>query len=217
MVPTGETVVTNLLSDCTSPAPDSSRTPGSFQGFGRTDFSVQLKLKRLDDRRYETLITRSDGVTYLVKGVGHMAAIPHDLAHFAIEQGLGIRKGFWGSVADGAVFGSLTHVGGRRKPHAAARSKALLKENKGELTATEILVGLFNQALEEGHGPESPVLHERLSRYTWTPPGQEPRQFTDAEVAAACASWQRMLDLWQQLPTGETLELHWPEDGTGRR
>lgn len=176
-----------------------------------------LRLKRLDDRRYETFITRSDGVTFLVKGVGHMGEIPHDLAHFAVEQGLGITKGFWGSVADGAVFGSLTHVSGRRKPRAAERSKEVLRANRDELTATEILVGLFNQALEEGHGPDSPVLRERLRRYIWTPQGQQPRQFSDSEVAAVCAGWQRMFDLWQELPVGETLDLDWPEKDRRRR
>jgi len=170
-----------------------------------------LRLTRLDERRYETVITRSDGVTFHVKGVGHMSAIPHDLAHFAIEQGLRIRGGFWGSVADGAVFGSLTHVSGRRKPQAAKRSKEVLKANKGELTETEILVGLFNQAIEEGLGAESPELRDRLRRYTWTAPGRTPRQFTEAEIAAACAGWRRMLELWQELSVGGTLELVWPE------
>lgn len=56
--------------------------------------SMLLRLTRIDERRYETEITHSDGVTYHVKGVGHMSAIPHDLAHFAIEQGLRIRGGF---------------------------------------------------------------------------------------------------------------------------
>jgi hypothetical protein len=175
-----------------------------------------MRLIRLDERRYETVITRPDGVTYHVKGVGHMSAIPHDLAHFAIEQALRIRQGFWGSVADGAVFGSLTHVSGRRKPRAAERSKQVLKANKDHLTETEILVGLFNQALEEGLGPESPVLRERLRRYIWTPPGHQARQFTDAEIAAACAGWRRMLELWQQLPVGETLELVWPDPDRSR-
>ncbi len=177
---------------------------------------MRLRLTRLDERRYETVITRSDGVTYHVKGVGHMAAIPHDLAHFAIERGLGIRRGFWGSVADGAVFGSLTHVSGRRRPRAAERSKQVLKANKDQLTETEILVGLFNQALEEGLGPESPELLYRLRRYIWMPPGQQARHFTDAEIAAACTGWRRMLKLWQRLPVGETLELLWPETGSAR-
>lgn len=176
-----------------------------------------LRLTRLDERRYETVITRSDGVTYHVKGVGHMAAIPHDLAHFAIEQALQIEQGFWGSVADGAVFGSLTHVSGRRKPHATERSRQVLKANKDILTETEILVGLFNQALEEGLGAESPELRERLRRYIWTPPGHQPRQFTDAEVAAVCAGWREMLELWRHLAVGGSVELHWPEPDDSRR
>ncbi len=168
-----------------------------------------LQLTRLDERRYETLITRSDGVAYRVKGVGHMAAIPHDLAHFAVEQGLRIRRGFWGSVADGAVFESLTHVSGRRKPQASERSKRVLKENKGELTETEILVGLFNQALEDGLDPESPVLRDRLQRYIWTAPGRKKRSFSDEEIFAVCTGWKNMLELWRNLPVGGTLELVW--------
>ena len=174
-----------------------------------------LQLTRLDERRYETLITRSDGVKYRVKGVGHMAAIPHDLAHFAVERALRIRRGFWGSVADGAVFGSLTHVSGRRRPRASELSKQLLKENKGELTETEILVGLFNQALEEGLEPESSELRARLQRYIWTAPGRRKRRFSDEEVLAVCAGWKNMLELWKNLPIGGTLELVWPESTSG--
>ena len=70
---------------------------------------MHLRLTRLDDRRYETEVTRADGVTYLVKGIGHMAAIPHDLAHFAIEQGLGIR-GFWGSVIWTSMLNGWLHL-----------------------------------------------------------------------------------------------------------
>src|SRR5690606_14675738 len=105
---------------------------------------------------------------------------------------------------------------GRRKPQAAERSKQLLKTNKDELTETEILVGLFNQALEEGLGPESPELRERLRRYTWTPPGQPPREFTGEPIAAACGGWRRMLESWQQLPIGGTVELVWPEPARPR-
>lgn len=180
---------------------------------------MELRLTRLDERRYETAITRSDGVTFHVKGVGHMSALPHDLAHYAVERGLRIRGGFWGSVADGAVFGSLTHVSGRRRPRAAERSNEVLRANKGELTEVEILVGLFNQAIEAGLGPDSPAMHDRLRRYTWTAPGRTPRQFSETEVVAVCRLWQEMLDRWQALPVGATMELAWPEEGKnpGRR
>lgn len=170
-----------------------------------------LRLTRLDERRYETEIIRSDGVKYNVKGVGHMGAIPHDLSHFAIEQGLAIAGGFWGSVAQGAVFGSMSHLSGRRRPKAAERSERILRENKGEMTEVEILVGLFDQALGEGLGPDSPELKERLRRYVWTAPGRRPRAFTDDEIAATCEEWWRLRDAWRNLPVGGTLELVWPE------
>jgi len=177
---------------------------------------MHLRLTRLDERRYETVITRSDGVTYLVKGVGHMGTIPHDLAHFVVERALGIRQGFWGSVADGAVFGSLTHVSGRRRPQAAQRSKSVLKANATALTEIEILVGLFDTAHADGLAADSPELRDRLRRYVWTPPGQPPRQFTDAQIAAVCSGWEEMLRAWDQLPIGEALDLDWPEGQTNR-
>lgn len=173
---------------------------------------MRLRLKRLDERRYETEITRSDGVAYLVKGVGHMGVIPHDLAHFVVEQGLGIRQGFWGSVAAGAVFGSQTYLGGRRRPQAAQRSKAILKANQKVLTETEILVGLFNDAFTDGLGKGSRELRSRLRRYTWTPPGQQPRDITDAQITAVCAGWEAMHQSWNALEIGATLELEWRED-----
>lgn len=174
---------------------------------------MRLQLKRLDDRRYETLITRADGVTYHVKGVGHMGVIPHDLAHFVVEQALGIRRGFWGSVADGAVFGSLTHVSGRRRPHAAQRSKEVWKANATALTEAELLVGLFDRAFADGLGADSPALRERLRRYTWTPPGERPRHVTPAQIASACSAWDEMLRAWNGLEIGDTLDLDWPEPG----
>jgi hypothetical protein len=176
-----------------------------------------LQLTRLDDRRYETVITRSDGVTFHVKGVGHMGVIPHDLAHFAVEQGLGIRGGFWGSVAQGALFGSLTHVDGRRPPHTEKRSQEILKRNTGELTETEVLVGLFNQAMEDGLGPDSPELRFRLGRYVWTPPGQQPRRFTDSDIRRVCELWTKIQEEWRTLQIGGTMELIWPESSGARR
>lgn len=184
----------------------------SFSPFAfNPDLIMLLRLTRLDERRYETVITRSDGVTYHVKGVGHMGVIPHDLAHFVVERALGIRQGFWGSVADGVVFGSLTYVSGRRRPHAAQRSKDVWKANEKALTEVEILVGLFDQAYAEGLGADSPVLRDRLRRYIWTPPGRRPRQVSDAQVEAVCSAWSDMLRSWNHLQVGEALDLTWSE------
>ena len=55
-----------------------------------------LRLTRLGERRYETEITRSDGVTYRVKGVGPWA--PFRTTSLTSPSSRG-----WGSVADSGV------------------------------------------------------------------------------------------------------------------
>jgi len=45
---------------------------------------MQLTVTRLEEGRYETVVARGDGVSYRLKGVAHMFAIPHDLAHFLV-------------------------------------------------------------------------------------------------------------------------------------
>ena len=86
----------------------------------------------------------------------------------AIESTHQIHRGFWGTVAAGGVFASMIHLEGRRAPHAEARSRELLKANRGEIGEAEMLVSLFNGALEIGHGPDSPVLRRRLHEFAWT-------------------------------------------------
>lgn len=172
---------------------------------------MHLTLTRLDERRYETVVTRGDGVRFRVGGVGHTFAIPHDLAHLAVESALGLRRGFWGCVADGAVFESMTWLDGRRRPHADERSRRLLRDHRDELGESEILVRIFNDAIEEGHGAGSAVLRERL-RARWTAPGRPPRAISAADEAAACAAWERMRALWNELPVGGALELAWADE-----
>jgi hypothetical protein len=170
---------------------------------------MHLTLTRLDERRYATVIQRRDGVRYHVKGIGHMFAIPHDLAHLAIEQALHLDRAFWGTIADGGVFESMTYLGGRRKPGAAERSRRVMKANHGHIGEAEYVIRIFNDSLQQGHGADSAVLHARLRDNQWTAPGHAPRRFTDDEIAAVCAEWQRMLKLWQALPIGGTLEFDW--------
>jgi hypothetical protein len=178
---------------------------------------MELTLVRVDARRHYTLIERADGVRFQVAGVGLRFAIPHDLAHLALEPPLRLRRGFWGSVAEGAVFPSMTHLVGRRKPHAEERSRRALKVNHDHIGEAEYLVALFNAALEAeaatGRAAE-PALRAPL-RGRWVPAGVTPRAIGDREIAAACAAWRRARALWDALPIGGTLRFAWPADAPG--
>jgi len=123
---------------------------------------MKLTVTRLDRGKYETVVTRDDGGSYHLKGVAHHFAIPHDLAHFLVEKTPNPHQGFCGNIADGAVFKSMSYLGGRRKPKAAERSDNLLKNNAPQLNEAEALVRIFNDTIEQGHDERSPVLHARL-------------------------------------------------------
>jgi hypothetical protein len=168
---------------------------------------MKLTVTRHDQGKYETVIMRDDGVSYRLRGVAHMFAIPHDLAHFLVEKALRLPRGFWGSVADGAVFKTMSYIGGRRKPKAAERSESLLKINAAPLNEAEVPVRIFNDTIEQGHPETSPLLRERLQVRLARPGSQ--RNFGDAEIKEVYAAYQDMLTRWKDLPVGGKLELRW--------
>jgi hypothetical protein len=171
--------------------------------------AMKLVVTRLDrDGRYRTMITRDDGVSYLVRGVAHNFAIPHDVAHFAVEDALRLQRGFWGSVADGAVFPSMTYASGRRKPKAAQRSEDLLKANADDLNEAEALVRIFNETIEQGHRESSAVLRSRLNDRLWRR-GEAPREITAADISKVYAAYNAVRQGWRQVPVGGTLDLIW--------
>jgi hypothetical protein len=169
---------------------------------------MKLTVTRLDQGKYETVITRDDGVSYRLKGVAHNFAIPHDLAHFLVEKTLHFDRGFWACVADGAVFKTMDYIAGRRRPKAAERSESLLKNCAPQLNEAEALVRIFNDTIEQGHAEDSPVLQQRL-RERLKRPGLPLRSFSAAEISEVYAAYRDMLAKWQKLPVGGVLELRW--------
>lgn len=114
---------------------------------------MKLSVTRLDSQgRYETMIVRDDGVRFMLRGPDCTFVMPHDIAHYVVEKELGLDRGFWGRVAAGGVFPGMSHVDGRRKPRAAERSKSILKASPDELADAEVLVRIFSETFQEGHG-----------------------------------------------------------------
>jgi hypothetical protein len=177
---------------------------------------MRIAVKRLDrDGRYLTSIARDDGVSFSMQGVGHNFAIPHDAAHYVVEKALRLDRGFWGSVAAGAVFPSMVYLAGRRKPKAAERSGSILKQNAGELGAVEVLVRIFNDTIEQGHGETSTVLYGRLAERRASSAGGS-RSIGGAEISQVFATYADILSRWQDTAVGSTLDLHW-EGSVGRQ
>ena len=71
------------------------------------------------------------------------ADLPHDLATFVIERELGLAHGFWGCVAQGAVFRSLPR---KRTP----QGSAVIARHRADLDAAELRVNAAYRAWRAG-------------------------------------------------------------------
>ena len=69
--------------------------------------------------------------------------LPHDLAQFVVEAGLGLRHGFWGLVADGATFRSMD----KRRTR---EGRAVIAAHRAELNDAEARVNAEAHVLEAG-------------------------------------------------------------------
>ena len=131
--------------------------------------------------------------------------IPHDLVHFTVEDALGMTDGIWGSIAGGVVFDSMTHVSGRRPPHAAERSALLMRHYSRRLNRAELLGGFLEAA---AHRPDAEL--PRLAAQGLPDHLDVP---DPAALARAVAALREVEHRWQSLAVGQHLVLHWP----GRR
>jgi hypothetical protein len=77
--------------------------------------------------------------------------LPHDLAGFVIEGGLGLRHGFWGLIAEGATFNSM-------RKRRTREGRAVIAAHRAELDAAEARVHAEEHLLE--HGGDSPLRPE---------------------------------------------------------
>ena len=146
--------------------------------------------------RYRSVFER-DGLTIELEGGGYNKVggpafrVPHDLAHFVVEDALGLDAGLWGVLAAGGMFAHCTVLAGRRPPHAARRAQAVVDGAGGRLAQAEQLV-------------------RQVADLALADTFRRPLPGFDADaVEAACRSLRAMSLAWRQLAVGDSLRVVW--------
>lgn len=169
---------------------------------------LRIELVKGETRRYRSLFHRGDGVTVELEGGsynevgGRHREVPHDLAHLVVEDELDLAMGVWGVLAKGGLFRLATVSGGRQRPNAAARAKAVTKAATESLNQAEILVGaICAQTAADRVDPSA--LRTDVGERWWTPAvGAVPLDRVFRRLRDGSRSWA-------ELRPGETLELSW--------
>jgi len=163
---------------------------------------MQVKFLRVaDHERSIAVVTRDDGVTYHFHGGPVSVALPHDIVHYAVEDELGIADGIWGAIAGGVVFSSMTHVSGRRPPHAAERSAELIRTYRQSLQRAELIGGVVERVADGRLAVRS--LPEAFASQADGGPGTE-------AVLRAARRLRAEATRWAACPVGGQLAFDWP-------
>src|SRR5262249_28279925 len=106
---------------------------------------MKVEFVKPQGRRYRSVMHRRDGLVVELDGGGYNKVggaareLPHDLAHFVVEDGLELEAGLWGVLAAGGMFGHARVIAGRRAPHAAKRAQAVVDAAGDRLSQAEML------------------------------------------------------------------------------
>jgi len=104
---------------------------------------MQITFIPTSERDYAIRCTCDDGAVLAIRTYDRPLGLPHDLAHYVVERELGLAWGFWGLIAAGATFTSVTRCTGRTRPHHQEEGQWLIKQHRDDLTEAEALVGVL--------------------------------------------------------------------------
>jgi hypothetical protein len=162
------------------------------------------------------VLHRPDGVDVELDGGGYnkvggpARVVPHDLAHFLVEDDLGLDFGLWGVIAAGGMFGHTKVIAGRRPPHAAKRAQAVVDRAGDRLTQAEMLTrGVCDLALAGADG-DVRALQAAVGERWWLP------SVRSEALVRACGRLRRAGARWRALAPGECIALEWRHPAPAR-
>jgi hypothetical protein len=152
-----------------SQGPDTERQPTApgdpdiaspLQAADLASGPVEVRFRKMGEQRLTTWEalrgkrTRVPGTT-MALGKGGM---PHDLTQMVVEGALGIERGFWGSIANGATFRST----GRKRTRPG---RAVISANRDHLATAEALVAEHLARWERGDPTPAGRLLQDIERH----------------------------------------------------
>jgi hypothetical protein len=136
---------------------------------------------------------------------GPANSIPHDLAHYVVEDEFEFSGGLWGTLAAGGLFApsNTKVIAGRQRPHAGRVAREIVQAADETLKQAEILVrAVADLALANRFRDLDGFAAATGSR--WFLQG-----VTAAQLERACQRLQADAATWRDLAIGEHVDVSW--------
>ena len=169
---------------------------------------MRVCFQKLSQAMYRVIALRGDGVSLTISQ-GRQLSLPHDLAHFIVESELDMKNGFWGCVAQGAIFDGMVVTAGRQKPYARSQSSKIIKRHRNELFEAEDAVRRLTIVARVGKSTSTSSREiAKLNQYY---PNGRYKQLTSADSERIISIIRGFTDKWKSLPEEGVIQVHWNE------
>src|SRR2546425_3297826 len=154
---------------------------------------MNVTFTRTAERRYRVSVEGRGVVpSWMEPAPGYDARLPHDMAHFVVENELGIPGGVFGQLAGGGHPRTFHPTDEQANRKVAKRGKRLAAANRRDALLSEKVIFLAWRTWNKG-----------LSRVT-------PLEGISAEdIRRVCRAFDAVSAIWSKLAVGESMTLVW--------
>jgi len=158
---------------------------------------MKVTFTKVDVKRYEITIVREHGPALLPRyGPGYDDLMPHDLAHYLVEESYGIQLGVWGQLAAGGG-GIFTPAPWDNSLANKKRTQRIGAIGRGDMVRSEQLVQLTVATWERGVGRNK----HQIPAYV---------EFGAEDLDKAVRRMSAVAERWSSLQHGGSIEFSWP-------
>jgi len=129
---------------------------------------------------------------------GYDARLPHDAAHFIVENELGIEGGVFGQLAAGGTANTFFSQNARSQRKARKRGSKIAKANKKDALFSEHAIY---------------AAQSRWEKHDIIPDTKIP----EADIDRIIQKFEEFGNTWSKLPVGGSITLEWRQGTKARR
>jgi hypothetical protein len=164
-----------------------------------------INLKKTESGGHLATAQRADGITVFAYGNDHPHRIPHELAHYVVENQLALSWGYWGSIAKGMMFHGMKVLEGDQSI-AADKASSVAESVMERIGIAETLVSAVEEVLPHtATTPADAMRRQMLDKY----PQLDGAPLADLDFPRLERLMVSASEEWAVVPAGGTLELRW--------
>ncbi len=162
-------------------------------GSQKTAEKILVTFTRTGERRYRVSVDGpGEKRSQMEPAPGYDPRLPHDMAHFVVENELGIGGGVFGQLAAGGTARTFSPNEGRSKRKALTRGRKLAAANRDDALLSEKII-----AIACGRWNSDPLAPT------------ERGVVSEAEIERILNEFDRVSERWSRLAIGESMTLEW--------